>query len=120
MIKTLDPPATGVDTIDQLRAIGREFHGRSWSLGTSSNYSAVTSRAPLELLITPEVQEQAKQEAMQNQTQQALLSQAGQLAKAPLMDPSVNPNIAQAIGQPQAATAAGPTDGGQPGAPAGP
>jgi hypothetical protein len=75
---------------------------------------------PLELLITPEVQEQAKQEAMQNQTQQALLSQAGQLAKAPLMDPSVNPNIAQAIGQPQAATAAGPTDGGQPGAPAGP
>jgi methylthioribulose-1-phosphate dehydratase len=52
MIKTLDPPATGVDTIDQLRAIGREFHGRSWSLGTSSNYSAVTSRAPLELLIT--------------------------------------------------------------------
>jgi methylthioribulose-1-phosphate dehydratase len=52
MIKTLDPPAIGVDTIDQLRAIGREFHGRSWSLGTSSNYSAVTSRAPLELLIT--------------------------------------------------------------------
>jgi len=74
---------------------------------------------PLELLITPEVQEQAKQDAMQNQTQQTILSQAGQLAKAPLMDPSVNPNIAQAIGQPQAATAAGPTDGGQPGTPAG-
>jgi hypothetical protein len=74
---------------------------------------------PLELLITPEVQEQAKQDAMQNQTQQTILSQAGQLAKAPLMDPSVNPNIAQAIGQPQAATATGPTDGGQPGTPAG-
>jgi hypothetical protein len=75
---------------------------------------------PLELLITPEVQEQAKQDAMQTQTQQTLLSQAGQLAKAPLMDPSVNPNIAQAIGQPQAATAAGPAGGGQPGPPAGP
>jgi methylthioribulose-1-phosphate dehydratase len=38
--------------VDQLRAIGREFHARSWSLGTSSNYSVVASRAPLELLIT--------------------------------------------------------------------
>ncbi len=38
--------------IERLRAIGREFHGRGWSLGTSSNYSVVTSRQPLELLIT--------------------------------------------------------------------
>ncbi|MBM3956112.1 MAG: methylthioribulose 1-phosphate dehydratase [Planctomycetes bacterium] len=37
---------------DRLRAIGREFHGRGWSLGTSSNYSVVSSRQPLELLIT--------------------------------------------------------------------
>jgi methylthioribulose-1-phosphate dehydratase len=44
-----DPAA---DNVDQLRAIGREFHGRSWSLGTSSNYSVVVSRDPLELLIT--------------------------------------------------------------------
>jgi methylthioribulose-1-phosphate dehydratase len=40
------------ETIDALRVIGREFHGRSWSLGTSSNYSVVASREPLELLIT--------------------------------------------------------------------
>jgi methylthioribulose-1-phosphate dehydratase len=40
------------DAIDQLRAIGREFHSRSWSLGTSSNYSVVLSRDPLELLVT--------------------------------------------------------------------
>ena len=40
------------DAIDALRAIGREFHGRAWSLGTSSNYSVVLSRDPLELLIT--------------------------------------------------------------------
>ncbi len=44
------PPAT--DAIDALRAIGREFHGRGWSLGTSSNYSVVVSRDPLELLVT--------------------------------------------------------------------
>jgi methylthioribulose-1-phosphate dehydratase len=40
------------DVIDQLRAVGREFHARSWSLGTSSNYSVVLGRDPLELLVT--------------------------------------------------------------------
>lgn len=40
------------DAIDDLRAIGREFHGRGWSLGTSSNYSVILSRNPLELLVT--------------------------------------------------------------------
>lgn len=44
------PPSA--DSIDQLRAIGREFHQRCWSLGTSSNYSVVLSRDPLELLVT--------------------------------------------------------------------
>jgi methylthioribulose-1-phosphate dehydratase len=40
------------DATDRLRAIGREFHQRGWSLGTSSNYSVVLSRDPLRLLIT--------------------------------------------------------------------
>lgn len=40
------------DSLDALRAVGREFHGRGWSLGTSSNYSLVISREPLELLVT--------------------------------------------------------------------
>src|ERR1700761_7709504 len=31
---------------------GAYFHGRGWSLGTSSNYSVVISREPLRLLIT--------------------------------------------------------------------
>jgi methylthioribulose-1-phosphate dehydratase len=44
------PPAA--DFIDHLRAIGAEFHQRGWSLGTSSNYSVVLSRDPLELLVT--------------------------------------------------------------------
>ena len=35
-----------------LCAVGREFHSRGWSLGTSSNYSVVASRNPLEVLIT--------------------------------------------------------------------
>ena len=47
---TAAPPTA--DSIDALRAIGREFHGRSWSLGTSSNYSVVLGQDPLELLIT--------------------------------------------------------------------
>lgn len=51
MMATLAPPPAA-DPIDALRAIGREFHGRGWSLGTSSNYSVVVSRAPLELVVT--------------------------------------------------------------------
>ena len=36
-----------------LAAIGREFHGRGWALGTSGNFSAVLSRKPLRLAVTP-------------------------------------------------------------------
>jgi methylthioribulose-1-phosphate dehydratase len=36
----------------ELIEIGRDFHRRGWSLGTSSNYSAVVSKDPLRLLIT--------------------------------------------------------------------
>jgi methylthioribulose-1-phosphate dehydratase len=49
---SLTAPTAAADPIDHLRAIGREFHGRSWSLGTSSNYSVVMGREPLELLVT--------------------------------------------------------------------
>ena len=43
----------GLDaTIAGLRECGRMFHRRGWSLGTSSNYSAVIGRDPLELLVT--------------------------------------------------------------------
>ena len=38
--------------IDALREVGDQFYTRGWSLGTSSNYSVVTRREPLELLIT--------------------------------------------------------------------
>jgi methylthioribulose-1-phosphate dehydratase len=50
MATLASPPAA--DPIDALRVIGREFHGRGWSLGTSSNYSVVVSREPLELVVT--------------------------------------------------------------------
>jgi methylthioribulose-1-phosphate dehydratase len=50
MTSLASPPAA--DSLDALRAVGREFHGRGWSLGTSSNYSVVISREPLELLVT--------------------------------------------------------------------
>lgn len=38
--------------IQDLIETGRDFHRRGWSLGTSSNYSVVTGRAPLQLLLT--------------------------------------------------------------------
>ena len=40
------------DTKAALCGIGQEFHSRGWSLGTSSNYSVITRREPIELLIT--------------------------------------------------------------------
>ncbi len=38
--------------VRRLQQIGSEFHGRGWSLGTSSNYSTVVNREPLQLLLT--------------------------------------------------------------------
>ena len=37
----------------QLADIGRRFYDRGWVLGTSGNFSAVTSRRPTRLVITP-------------------------------------------------------------------
>jgi len=41
-----------LELIDQLRECGRLFHQRGWSVGTSSNYSAVLSNDPVELIVT--------------------------------------------------------------------
>ncbi len=38
--------------IDALIEVGKVFWQRGWSVGTSSNYSAVVSRDPLQLLVT--------------------------------------------------------------------
>jgi methylthioribulose-1-phosphate dehydratase len=38
--------------VDQLRRIGNIFWQRGWSLGTSSNYSVVVDRDPIQLLVT--------------------------------------------------------------------
>ncbi|HEY2413965.1 MAG TPA: methylthioribulose 1-phosphate dehydratase [Pirellulaceae bacterium] len=44
---------SGLDEpIDALRAVGQMFWQRGWSVGTSSNYSVVLNREPLELLVT--------------------------------------------------------------------
>lgn len=50
---TPPPAAEQTDLLCQeLMECGRDFHRRGWSLGTSSNYSAVTQREPLTLLMT--------------------------------------------------------------------
>jgi methylthioribulose-1-phosphate dehydratase len=41
-----------VEPIDALREAGEMFWQRGWSVGTSSNYSVVLGKEPLELLIT--------------------------------------------------------------------
>ena len=41
------------DTASGLVAISRSFYARGWALGTSGNFSAVLSREPLRLAITP-------------------------------------------------------------------
>ncbi len=46
--------------IDTLREVGREFHGKGWSLGTSSNYSILLSREPFRLLITASGKDKGK------------------------------------------------------------
>lgn len=38
--------------LDQLIECGQLFHSRGWSVGTSSNYSAVLSNDPVELIVT--------------------------------------------------------------------
>lgn len=40
------------EQVDQLRRVGNIFWQRGWSLGTSSNYSVVVNRNPLQLLVT--------------------------------------------------------------------
>ncbi len=50
---TLPAALTGLEReIDALRELGAMLWQRGWSLGTSSNYSVVVSREPLELLVT--------------------------------------------------------------------
>jgi methylthioribulose-1-phosphate dehydratase len=53
-------PVAGAASLPSLRAaahalasIGRQFYARGWVLGTSGNFSAVVSRRPLRLAITP-------------------------------------------------------------------
>lgn len=41
------------ETASALAAISRSFYARGWALGTSGNFSAVVSRDPLRIAITP-------------------------------------------------------------------
>ena len=41
-----------IETYGSLAEIGRDFHARGWALGTSGNFSAVTSREPFRMALT--------------------------------------------------------------------
>ena len=46
-------PLSGHESvIDELCECGRLFHSRGWSVGTSSNYSAVANKNPVEIVVT--------------------------------------------------------------------
>jgi hypothetical protein len=63
---------------------------------------------PVGLLITKEDQDKATQEGQAAQIQQSLVNQAGQLVKAPMMDPRANPQAIEALSayaNPEAGTA---------------
>ena len=51
-LPTNHPLAGHEELLDQIRECGRLFHSRGWSVGTSSNYSAVLSNDPVELIVT--------------------------------------------------------------------
>jgi methylthioribulose-1-phosphate dehydratase len=50
-MKAMRPPTFPAAARD-LAGIGRRFYSRNWVMGTSGNFSAVVSRAPLQLAIT--------------------------------------------------------------------
>ena len=56
----------------------------------------------LNLIKSPDQLEQDKQQAMQMQSQQELVKQAGQFASSPLADPTKNPNLNDQFNSPQA------------------
>jgi hypothetical protein len=51
----------------------------------------------LKLVKTADMRQQEQQKAQQMQTTQSLMGQAGQLAKAPMMDPTKNPDSIEAL-----------------------
>jgi hypothetical protein len=52
---------------------------------------------PLQLIKTAEERQQEDQQARQQMAQASLMNQAGQLAKAPMMDPDKNPGVMEAM-----------------------
>lgn len=60
-----DPPLPDrlqphADAVEGLRRVGRTCWKRGWSLGTSSNYSVVVNRDPLQLLVTASGKDKGK------------------------------------------------------------
>ena len=60
-----DPALSPRQAADDLAAVGRRFHARGWVLGTSGNFSVVTSRDPLRLSITASSVDKGSLEATQ-------------------------------------------------------
>jgi methylthioribulose-1-phosphate dehydratase len=75
-----------VRVADQLVAAGRSFYERGWVMGTSGNFSAVVSRDPFRLVITPSG------------------GHKGRLAVADLLEVDADGAVATGSGKPSAET----------------
>ena len=71
------------DTASALVAITRSFYARGWALGTSGNFSAVLSRDPLRLAITPSGADKGELAAEQILTIGQELNETNDLNKKP-------------------------------------
>jgi len=71
------------DTASALVAISRSFCARGWALGTSGNFSAVLSRDPLRLAITPSGADKSELNAERLLTIGQELSETGGLNEKP-------------------------------------
>jgi methylthioribulose-1-phosphate dehydratase len=84
--------------VSSLASIAADFHRRGWVLGTSGNFSAVVSRAPLQLVITPSGADKGALNADQFLVIDELARVVGDNLKKPSDESALHIRIAQECG----------------------
>lgn len=80
----------------RLADAGRRFYERGWVLGTSGNFSAVTSRRPLRLVITPSAAHKGRLSGREFLTVGEAGRQAGTLRRRPSAETALHVEIVRA------------------------
>jgi methylthioribulose-1-phosphate dehydratase len=82
----------------RLADAGRRFYARGWVLGTSGNFSAVTSRRPLRLVITPSAAHKGRLSGREFLTVGEAGRQAGASRRRPSAEAALHLEIVRARG----------------------